>query len=135
MNVFFYGLFMDEALLARKGIFPSNTATGHVDGFALHIGARATLLHSAGARAYGIVMTVDPEEAKALYTESSVADYSPEPVTVELSNGSKVEAACYNLPANKITGTNKDYAESLAKLATKIGFPDAYVDQIRRASS
>jgi hypothetical protein len=126
---------MDAALLATKGVIPGNAATGHVDGFALHIGARATLLRSAGARAYGIVMTVDPREAKALYAESSVADYVPEPVVVELSDGSNVEAACYNLPANKITGTNKDYAKSLAKLATRLGFPDAYIDQIRQASS
>ena len=32
--VFFYGLFMDESLLASKGIIPSGTAAGYVDGYA-----------------------------------------------------------------------------------------------------
>ena len=133
MNVFFYGLFMDKALLAKKGISPSSAAVGHVDGFALRIGERATLLRSAGARSYGVMMDISPDEAKELYAESSVADYVSEPVTVELSDGSKVEAICYNLSVDKVTGTNKDYAESLMEVAARLGFPDSYLDEIRRA--
>ena len=58
-------------------------------------------------------MDIAPNEATALYAEESVADYLPEPVTVELMDGTQVEATCYNLPSAKVTGTNKDYAESL----------------------
>ena len=134
MNVFFYGLFMDEALLAKKGISPSSATVGYVDGFALRIGERATLLRSAGARSYGVIMNISPDEAKELYADSSVADYVPEPVTVELSDGSKVEAICYNLSVDKVTGTNKDYAESLMEVAGRLGFPDSYLDQIRQAA-
>lgn len=133
MNVFFYGLFMDKTLLAKKGISPSNATVGYVDGFALRIGRRATLVRSAGARSYGVMMNITPDEAKDLYAESSVADYLPEPVAVELSDGSKVEAICYNLPVDKITGTNKDYAESLIEVAARLDFPDSYLDQIRQA--
>ncbi len=133
MNVFFYGLFMDEALLAKKGISPSSATVGYVDGFALRIGERATLLRSAGARSYGVIMNISPDEAKELYADSSVADYVPEPVTVELSDGSKVEAICYNLSVDKVTGTNNDYAESLMEVAARLGFPDSYLDQIRQA--
>jgi len=38
VRVFFYGLFMDESLLATKGIEPSKVNLGFVDGFGLRIG-------------------------------------------------------------------------------------------------
>ncbi len=135
MRVFFYGLFMDERLLAAKGIRPTNIGVGFVNGYGLHIGERATLVHRLDSRAYGVVMDIAPGEATELYAEDSVADYLPETVTVELMDGTQVEAACYNLPSAKITGTNKDYAESLLKVAKKLGLPDSYIDQIRQAKA
>ena len=133
MKVFFYGLFMDKGLLARKGITPSEAAVGYVDGFGLLIGERATLLRSVDTRAYGIMMEISAAEAEDLYSDGSVADYVPEPVTVQLTDGRQVDASCYNLPAEKITGTNKGYAEALLKVATELGLPESYLGEIRRA--
>ncbi len=133
MKVFFYGLFMDGPLLASKGITPTDAAIGYVDDFALHIGERATLLPAAGECAYGVVVDISPDEAKALYAAESVADYRAEPVTVQLADGASVKAACYNLPGDKVTGVNKDYAKSLLSLAETLGFPASYLDQIRLA--
>ena len=133
MRVFFYGLFMDESLLATKGIESSEVNLGFVDGYALRIGERATLVRCPGSRAYGAVMDIAPGEATELYAEASVADYLPEPVTVELMDGTQIEATCYNLPGDKITGANKEYAGSLLKVASRLGFPDSYLEQIRRA--
>ena len=133
MNVFFYGLFMDEALLAKKGISPTNAEVGYVDGFTLRIGERATLVRSAGSRSYGVMMIISPDEANELYAESSVADYAPESVTVELEDGNKVEATCYNLPVDKVTGTNRVYAEALWEVANSLGLPKHYLAEIRQA--
>lgn len=133
--VFFYGLFMDESLLASKDVQPSESAIGYVAGFRLHIGQRATLLPDAHGRAYGVLMKVSLADVTALYSEPSVSDYTPEPVTVELMDGSKIEATCYNLPADRLTGANRAYADSLLNLATGLGFPDDYLEQIRRARS
>lgn len=47
------------------------------------------------------------------------------------SSWTKVEATYYNLPGDKVTGKNKDYAESLLKLATRLDLPDSYLDEIR----
>ena len=135
MNVFFYGLFMDEQLLASKGIAARNAAVGYVDGFRLRIGERATLQRCAGARAYGVMMEVSSNDVKELYAESTVADYAPESVTVELIDGSSAGASCYNLPPDKVTGTNRSYEEALLKLAKQLGFPDFYLGQIRQAGS
>jgi hypothetical protein len=135
MDIFFYGLFMDEALLAEKGIAPGNVAVGHVDGFALRIGERATLLRSPGSRAYGVMMTITRDEAQALYSERSVADYLPATVTVELLDGRRVAATCYNLPGDKVAGGNEAYAEALWELASRLDLPELYLDEIRQAGS
>lgn len=124
---------MDERLLATKGIKPTETKPGFVDGYALRIGERATLLRCPDSRAFGVMMNIAASEATELYAEDSVADYLPELVIVELLGGTQVEATCYNLPGSKVTGANKKYAKSLLQVATRLGFPESYLDQIRQA--
>ena len=131
--VFFYGLFMDESLLASKGVRPTESTIGYVDGFGLHIGKRATLVPEADSRAYGVLMKITSEEVAALYSEQSVADYIAEPVVVKLPGDSRVSAVCYNLPAARLAGTNPEYAAALLALATKLGLPDNYLGHIRKA--
>ncbi len=77
-------------------------------------------------------MEIISNDVASLYSEDSVADYIPEIVAVKLMDGSQVKTTCYNLPANKITGTNKSYVQSLLSLATKLGFPQSYLDQIKQ---
>ncbi len=129
--VFFYGLFMDETLLASKGVRPSRTAIGYVDGYRLRIGKRATLEVEAGGRAHGVLMTIEQDDLAKLYSEDSVADYVPEEVSVRLAGGVNETAVCYLLPPGKLEGSNSAYAESLLLLATDLGFPGDYLAEIR----
>ena len=131
--VFFYGLFMDESLLASKGVHPTESTIGYVDGFGLHIGKRATLLPEENCRTYGVLMKINSEDAAALYSEQSVADYVAEPVVVKLSGNTEASAICYNLPAARLEGTNPEYAAALLALATKLGLPDTYLGHIGNA--
>ena len=126
---------MDESLLASKGVRPTESTVGYVDGFGLHIGKRATLLPEADGRAYGVLMKITSEEVAALYSEQSVADYVAEPVVVKLPGDIQVSAVCYNLPAAKLAGTNPEYAAALLMLATKLGLPDSYLGHIRNAAA
>lgn len=134
LMVFFYGLFMDESVLASKGVYPRNQAIAYVDGFRLRIGERATLLPEEKSRAYGVLMEITQEDAAALYSEEGVADYVAQPVTVSLPDGPRVSAVSYNLPVAKLAGTNPAYASDLLALATRLGFPDSYLEHIRRAT-
>ena len=124
---------MDQSLLAAKGVHPTESTIGYVDGFKLHIGKRATLLPEANSRAYGVLMKMTAEEVAALYSEQSVADYIAEPVVVNLPGDTRVAAICYNLPAASLAGTNREYAAALLTLATKLGLPDSYLRHIRKA--
>lgn len=121
---------MDKSLLEIKGIKPKSCSIGSLKGYELLIGERATLIRSENGRAYGAMMDISSNEANHLYAEESVKDYLPEPVNVELMNGKQVEAICYNLPSDKVTGTNKNYARSLLIVAKKLGLPDSYIKQI-----
>lgn len=132
MEVFFYGLFMDRTILMKNGIQPSNPRKGYLDDYALKIGDRASLIPCKDERCYGMVMTIDSHALQKLYAQPSVADYLPEDVFVITEKGEGVRAACYNLPAESLSGTNELYAASLYKLAEKLGFPPDYLQKIKK---
>ena len=131
VKVFFYGLFMDKGLLAEKGLHPSTPRHAFVDGYRLQIGRRATLVPDPIGRAFGVVMTIASEEAAALYSDESVSDYIPETITAIFSDGDSEPAVSYNLPKDQLEGTNAAYANSLLRLATKLGFPNEYLEEIK----
>ena len=130
--VFFYGLFMDEAVLAQNGVQGRAPRLGYVEGYALRIGTRATLERHPDSRAYGVLMHIDQGTVHRLYCEPYVADYLPCPLTVTLDNGRIEEAVSYLLPAEDLTGSNSDYAEQLLALGSRLGFPDSYLQVIRQ---
>lgn len=130
MEVFFYGLFMDQDILRNSDIYPANPRKAYLNDYTLKIGDRASLVKCANEKAYGIVMTVGDHEITRLYAEKSVADYLPESVEVMTDTNEQVTATCYNLPLALLTGTNKEYAWALHKLAVKLDFPAAYLDRI-----
>jgi len=80
VEAFFYGLYMDIDVLREAGVAPLAPRKAYVDGFALRIGQRATLLPSAGARAYGMLYTVTHTDLERLYTAPGLEQYRPEAV-------------------------------------------------------
>ena len=131
-RIFFYGLFMDRSLLTGKGLHPKVIGPAVLPNYRIHIGERATLLRSASSRAYGIVMELAEDEARALYEEPSVREYVRERVEVELlATGEAFEAYCYNLPHELgLAGANPSYATKLSQLVEALHFDSAYVEEI-----
>lgn len=132
IEVFFYGLFMDETLLRGKGLSPSGRARARVENFRLVVGRRATLAPCEGAEAHGLVYSLTHAELDALYSEASVGAYRPEAVRALLDDGTSVPALCFNLPAPPAPGEQDPlYASKLRSLAARVGLPPAYVASIR----
>lgn len=130
--VFFYGLFMDEALLREKGLKPEGRRVASVENFRLVIGARATLVPCEGGTVYGVVFSLMRGEVDALYSEESVRAYRAEVVSARLSDGGVTQALCFNLPAAPSADeSNPRYASQLRELAGRLGLPPAYVSSIR----
>ena len=72
-------------------------------------------------------MGVDREDLARLYSDETVADYVPVTVSVTLADGVSEPAVCYVLPPGRLEGTNAAYADSLLRLATRLGFPSDYL--------
>jgi len=131
IDVFFYGLFMDEALLREKGVHPLNRRLASAENFRLLIGARATLAPSANGSVYGVVFSLTHHEVDKLYSEDSVSIYRPEAISVQLGDGSLIPTLCFNLPEPpSIEERNPQYAARLRDLAERIGLPREYVSSI-----
>lgn len=131
IDVFFYGLFMDDALLREKGINPVNRRTAAVENFSLVIGDRATLVPDPKQKVYGVVYGLTHAEVDALYAEASLGFYRPEALTAHLADGSIIPALCYNLPVPPSTlERNPQYISKLREVAARIGLPASYVSSI-----
>jgi hypothetical protein len=132
IDVFFYGLFMDEALLRGKGVTPLNRRISFVENFRLVIGARATLVPCANGRVHGVLFSLTHSEVDELYSEDSVSLYRPEAISVRLADGSDIPALCFNLPGlPSIADRNPQYVSKLRDLAERIGLPPDYVSSIQ----
>ena len=132
VDVFFYGLFMDEELLRAKGLEPEGAALAAVDGLAIRIGQRAALVPMPGGRVHGVVYSLTRSELDRLYAEPGVQAYRPEPVLAQLASGGMVAALCYNLPQPPSPSErNPEYAAKLRAVAQKVGLPADYVASLQ----
>jgi hypothetical protein len=132
IDVFFYGLFMDEDLLRSRGITPVNLRPASVSGFQLRIGNRATLVPSTASRVFGLIVSLSHAELERLYSEPGVSAYQPEAILAQLSNGEIVAALCFNLPEPPSADEyNVDYASRLRSLAERLNFPADYIESIQ----
>jgi hypothetical protein len=135
VDVFFYGLFMAMGLLQQRGLYPSHPQVASLDGYAIIIGDRATLIPRAEARVYGIVTGLTFADIDTLYAEPSVREYRPEAVLVTREDGRQVPALCYTLPSVADAPRNTTYAVQLLALAKTLAFPEVYLDTLQRLAS
>jgi len=132
VDVFFYGLFMDQELLRSKGLEPQNSEIASVSGLALRIGQRAALVPDERGKVYGIVMSLTLDEVEHLYSDPTVQAYRPQAVLARLASGGQVAALCYNLREPPLPSErNPDYAAKLRVVAEKVGLPGEYVEQLK----
>lgn len=132
IEVFFYGLFMDETLLREKGMNPQRRRMASVENFYLRIGERATLVPCSNETVHGVLFSLTHNEVDALYRDASVSVYRPEAVAARLADGGVVPALCFNLPVPpSLTERNSQYVSKLKELAARIGLPPDYVSSIK----
>ena len=131
IDVFFYGLFMDEDLLRAKGVMAMDIRPALVTGFQLRIGNRATLVPAQSGRVFGRIASFTHVELEQLYSDPSLQAYKPEAVLAQLDNGESLAVLCFNLveppsPQER----NPEYASKLRALAERLDFPADYVASI-----
>ncbi len=128
---FFYGLFMDSDVLRESRVVAANPRRAYVDGYALRIGRRATLVPASGARAYGMVLALNHDELERLYSAPGLGDYRPEAVLTRGLEGGAWPALCYNLRAAPGPDeANVEYAARLQEVLRRLGFPPDFVASV-----
>jgi len=132
--IFFYGLFMDTALLEEMNLKPVALGPAALHEYQLRIGNRATLLPNAGSISYGMLIELSDDDLAILYSSPGVSDYEPEIVeTVRLRDGTTQSALCYTLPADKVGAEfNAEYAKKLSTLLIRLGFPADYASAVNQ---
>ena len=131
VDAFFYGLYMDETVLANVGVNPHAPRKARADDYALKIGKRATLVKAPGSSAWGMVYALTPDDLARLYSGPGLEVYRPEEIEVALENHAIIPARVYNLPrAPAPDERNPDYVEKLKAAMTRLGFPAKYIASI-----
>jgi hypothetical protein len=131
VDTFFYGLFMDIAILRESRVLPVNPRRAYVEGFALRIGQRASLSPWPEQRVYGMLFALTHSELQALYSAPGLDQYRPEAVLARGVDGGLWPALCYNLPeAPRPDESNPEYAARLQAALRKLAFPSEYVSSI-----
>ena len=128
IDTFFYGLYMDESVLAGAGVAARNGRKARADGFALKIGQRATLVKETGATVWGMVFALTQTELDTLYGGPGLELYRPEEIEIALENRSIIPARVYTLPQPPAPDErNPEYAGKLKAVLTRLGFPADYI--------
>jgi hypothetical protein len=137
IDAFFYGLFMDTAILRASGVTePANPRRAFVDGFELRIGKRATLVPKEGARTYGMLFALTHAELDLLYAAPGLEAYRTEAILAQPFGDVVTPALCYNLrDPPQAAEWNEEYASRLQVALAKLGFPEEYVASLSKRSA
>ena len=131
VDVFFYGIFMDQALLTAEGVIPLDGRRAVVRDLALRIGQRAALAPEPGQQVHGMLFSLTLTDVKRLYDVPSLRAYQPSAILAELVTGDVIPALCYNLPVPpRPEDRNPEYAAKLRAVAERIGLPKEYVESL-----
>jgi hypothetical protein len=122
---------MDTDVLREIGVIPTTPRRAYADDYGLRIGRRATLAHSPGHRAYGMIFALTADELERLYSAPGLEEYRSETISATTFEGEQLDVSCYNLPVPPTPGEgNPDYAARLRVVLTKLGFPSEYIASV-----
>jgi hypothetical protein len=131
--VFFYGSYMNVAVLREVGYVPERWEAARLGGFDIVIRPRANLVRSAEHCVYGVLATATHAELDRLYAHAQGVlgeKYLPEAVLAETMEGAWRPALCYLAPAMEPRPAANDYIDRIAGPAREYGFPEWYVRRI-----
>ncbi len=129
ITAFFYGWFMDPALLKDKGLSPSDAIVAKLPSYKFILGQRASMIACSGEETWGTLIELSQQELDQLYSEPSVKDYAPIDVICEDTKGQQIRAKTYILPDDyKIDPPkNSNYARTLYDICRKLELPKKYM--------
>jgi hypothetical protein len=131
--VFFYGSYINFAVLREVGLVPAQWEVARLDGFDIRIRPRANLVCSDERCVYGIVATATHAELDRLYAHARDVlgeVYLPEAVLVQTRAGLWRPALCYLCPDMTPRPADNAYVERIVGPAREFGFPAWYIARL-----
>jgi hypothetical protein len=127
--VFFYGSYMNRAVLAEVGLAPAVWEAASLPGFEITISPRANLVRAPEQVAYGVLASATHAELDRLYAHARDVlgeVYRPEAVLVHTRSGAWQAALCYLAHGMAPGAAERDYVERILAPARELGFPAWY---------
>jgi len=137
VRVFFYGSYMNPAVLREVGIVPDRFEVARLDGYDIRIEPRANLVPSRQRCVYGVLVEATHEELVRLYAHARDVlgeTYLPHPVLTQTNSGAWFPALCYISPAMASQPADPAYVERIVKAARDFSLPSWYVEHLESAA-
>ena len=131
--VFFYGSYMNRAVLAEIGVVPGSFEVASLAGFDIRIAPRANLVRAPGHAVFGVLATATHAELERLYAHARNVlgeIYLPEAVLVETRAGAQQPALCYIAPRMAEAPAESGYLDRILAPARELGFPAGYLARL-----
>jgi cation transport regulator ChaC len=133
--VFFYGSYMNRAVLAEAGIELGEVEVARLAGHDLAIHPRANLVSADGAAVHGILTRLTHADLERLYAHARDVlgeVYLPEAVLTETRSGAWRAALCYVCHDMAPAPPEAAYVERIIDAACEHGLPADYVQRVER---
>lgn len=133
MVTFFYGSYMDPAVLRGVGVVPDRVEVARLPGFDIEIHPLANLVLSDRHTVYGVLATATHAELGRLYDHARDVlggVYLPHPVLAYTLTGQAEPALCYIAPQLTPGPAAPEYVARIVWPARAYGFPEWYIRRI-----
>jgi hypothetical protein len=137
VRVFFYGSYMNPAVLREVGIVPEAFEVARLDGYDIRIAPRANLVPSQQHNVYGVLVEATHAELDRLYAHARDVlgeTYLPHPVLTKTVSAGWFPALCYIAPAMVSQRADPAYLERIVKAARDFGLPSWYIERLESAA-
>jgi hypothetical protein len=131
--VFFYGSYMNRAVLQGVGLVPDQMEVVRLPGFDIQIRPLANLVRSEQNTVYGVMASFTHAELDRLYSHARDvlgAVYVPEAVVTHDRANRLTPALCYIASVMEARPARGDYVDRITGPAREYGFPDWYVQRL-----
>jgi hypothetical protein len=135
LKIFFYGSFMDLEVLRTLSVVPKNVETAELKNWSITFSPMATLVQSEGDSVYGTIAELSRDEVRILYTRDDLKHYNPVGITVATKQNKRVPAQCYISKPGSGQKPSVEYLRRVIQAAESLGFPSAYLEELRRTST
>ena len=130
---FFYGSYMDPAVLRGIGVVPDRVEVARLPGFDIEIHPLANLVPSDRHTVYGVLAPVTHAELGRLYDHARDVlggVYLPHPVLASTLDGQVEPALCYIAPHLAPGPASPEYVARILGPARSYGFPAWYIRRL-----